>query len=388
MPTSNVAAVPYTKWYRVWERTSLSDFKLEMNVIPFLLVVILVHMWGSRKNRRKAKAWARAHGPLLAQEYAQVGYVRPNNADPLAEEKEVDPDMILREKKTDEYHSYATGRQNVAFVDFKLTLLKRYNPLARFGELAISLFVESMPAPTERLEATAYAFDGAETKIVPKFIRGDDGIAKKVPNSTYDGFVFGIVHKDLMKRLREDRYDLSLTSTKDHAKLPVWTTVMSESAEITEKMLTPELIKAVHDAGDLFEALIVTDQPMDHPRKLDDTTPRKRINYSIKLASDYTPTLPLFNYFLRLPDFLAQHAHFRPEALRRIKQTRDEQIARIRRAEEEEKAEERKLESDRVKKELRDQKLKSMSAEQQTKYLAKEREKEMRKGQKKVTRRA
>lgn len=269
MPTSNAAAVPYTAWYRVWERTSLSDFKLEMNVIPFLLVVVLVHMWGSRKNRRKAKAWARAHGPILAQEFAQVGYVRPETSvedvGVVQETTEVDPDMILREKKSDEYQSYATGRQNVAFVDFKLTLLKRYNPLARFGELAISMFVESMPAPQERLEATAYVFDGAENKIVPKFIRGDD--KKSVQNSTYDGFVFGIVHKDLMKRLREDRYDLSLTSTKDHAKLPIWTTVMSESAEITEKMLTPELIKAVHDAGDLFEALIITDQPMDHPRK-------------------------------------------------------------------------------------------------------------------------
>jgi hypothetical protein len=41
---------------------------------------------------------------------------------------------------------------------------------------------------------------------------------------------------------------------------------MSESAEITDLILTPELIKAVHDAGDSFEALIVTDQPIDQPK--------------------------------------------------------------------------------------------------------------------------
>jgi hypothetical protein len=41
---------------------------------------------------------------------------------------------------------------------------------------------------------------------------------------------------------------------------------MSESAEVTESLLTPDLVKAIHDAGDAFEALIVTDQPMDQPK--------------------------------------------------------------------------------------------------------------------------
>jgi hypothetical protein len=71
-----------------------------------------------------------------------------------------------------------------------------------------------------------------------------------------------------MKRLRDDRYDISLTTTKDHPKLPAWATVMSEANEITETLLTPDLIKAVHEAGDdAFEALIITDQPQDRPNK-------------------------------------------------------------------------------------------------------------------------
>jgi hypothetical protein len=145
-----------------------------------------------------------------------------------------------------------------------LTLAKRFNPLMRFGELAISLFFESMPAPVERMEATAYVFDGQEAKIAPAIAKG---VGEKVSNSTFDGFVFAVVHKDLMKRLREDRYDLSLTASKDHAKLPLWVTVMSESAEITDTILTPELIKAITDAGDDFEALVITDQPMDQPKR-------------------------------------------------------------------------------------------------------------------------
>jgi hypothetical protein len=69
-----------------------------------------------------------------------------------------------------------------------------------------------------------------------------------------------------MKQLRDDRYDVSITTTKDNSKLPNWATVMSESAEVTDFLLTPELVKAVEQAGDLLEHLIVTDQPIDQPK--------------------------------------------------------------------------------------------------------------------------
>ena len=105
----------------------------------------------------------------------------------------------------------------------------------------------------------------------------------------------------------------------------------------------------------------------------------------MKLQSDYSSTLPLFSYFLRLPDHLATAAHFRPEALRRIKQTRDEQIAKIRKVDEDEKAEERKLAADKLKKEQRDAKLGRLSAEEQRKFLEKERERDSKKKMKRST---
>ncbi|KAF1915772.1 hypothetical protein BDU57DRAFT_515482 [Ampelomyces quisqualis] len=372
-PTGGIGARPYTAWYRVWERTTAEDFKLEMYILPFLAVLILVHVWGTRANRSKARAWALAHAPALQHEFAQVGYKAGQQPAASAD--------ILREKKADEFQSYATGRQNVAFVDFKISLIKRYNPFMLLGEYTMPLFFESFPAPVERLEATAYVFDGNETKFAPSYGSGD---AKKVPSSSFDGFVFAVVHKDMMKRMREDRYDVSLTTTRDHAKLPVWTAVMSESAEITDMVLTPELIKAIHDAGDDFEALIISDQPTDQPKTLEDTTPKKRISLSLKLSSSPS-TLPLFTYFLRLPDHLSASAHFRPEALRRIKQTREEQMAKIRKISEEEKAEERKASADKLKREQRDAKLGRLSADEQRKFLEKERERDGRKKMKRST---
>ncbi|KAF1838254.1 DUF1682-domain-containing protein [Decorospora gaudefroyi] len=375
-PTAAIGNRPYTAWYRVWERTTAADFKLEMYILPFLFALIAIHVWGTKRNRSKAKAWVKAHAPVLTTEFAQVGYTRPQGEEPAGVED------MLKEKKADEFHTYATGRQNIAFVDFKLTLAKRFNPFVRLGEHVLALFFESMPPPVERIEATAYLFDGQETKVAPLYGQGD---AKKVPNSTYDGFVFAVVHKDIMKRVRDERYDLSLTTTRDHAKLPVWTTVMSESAEVTDLLLTPELTKAINEAGDSFEALIVSDQPLNAPKTLDETKPRKRLALSLKLASDPAATLPIFTYFLRLPDQLASSAHFRPEALRRIRQTREEQISKIKKADDEEKAEERKLAADKLKKEQRDAKLGRLSAEEQRKFLEKEREKNARKGMKRST---
>ena len=281
-PTSppNIA---YTKWYRVWERSSPKDFYQEAIVLPIIILVIGLHLWGRRKNRRIAKQWLKVHGPVLEQEYAVVGFSGRSMAaaDDMqssglphanaTDDERVISDSILKEKTAQEFITYATGRQNVAFLDIKLLLFKRYNPLTLLLEWLMSFFLDSARPPMERMEATAYAFDGKEKELVPFRTKQEqemqDSRFRGTTQSAYDGFVWAVVHKDCMRHLREDRYDLSLTSTKDHAKLPVWTTVMSESAEITDSLLTADLIKAVEAAGDDFEYLIVTDQPLDKPQK-------------------------------------------------------------------------------------------------------------------------
>ncbi|GAB7359796.1 hypothetical protein MBLNU230_g6965t1 [Neophaeotheca triangularis] len=366
---------PYTKWYRIWERTTYSDFYQEMVIIPFLLLSVLVMMWGTSANRKRAKQWMASHMPVLESEFAKVGFGEERKGPEV-------PDNVFKEKSKFEYTTYCTGRQNVAGLDIKLTLFKRYNPLAWFGETIAAFFFDSFPAPVERVEATAWCFDGREKSLVPAQLQGGSG--QSIKDSTFDGFVWAIVHKDKMRSLREGRYDLSLTSTKDHAKLPFWATVMSESAEVTEAMLTPELVKAVEQVGEDLEALVITDQPMDHPRKLDDTVPKKRVSLAMTLESR-PASVELFSQFLRLPDHLVNIGHFRPEALRKVKATRDEEIRRLRRLDEDEKAEERRTQSDKLKKEERERRLGRMSADEQRKFLEKERKDQQKKGQKKQT---
>ncbi|BCR83317.1 CCDC47 family protein [Aspergillus chevalieri] len=383
---SDGATVPYTAWYRVWERTSPKDFMQEAMVLPFIILIVAFHLWGTRKNRRKAKEWAKAHATALRNEFAVVGFGGLQGA---ATPELASADSLLKEKSPQEFISYATGRQNVAFVDISVKLPKRYNPVTYWMDYAFSFFWESWPAPAEKIEATSYAFDGKEKELVP--VPAKDPSSLKVNNSAYDGFIWAIVHKSCMRKFRQDRYDASITFTKDNAKLPPWVTVMTESAEITEALLTPELIKAIEQAGHEFEYLIVTDQPTDKPMKIEETAPRKRISLSMNIpsASDaYASTLPLFQQFLGFADKLVASAHFRAEVMRKVRNVRDAEIKKLRRADEEEKAEERKLAAEKQKKEERERILRGMTADEQRKYLDREKEKENRRSTKKITRRA
>lgn len=348
-------------------------------ILAVIAVIFTLHYVGTRLNKSKAKAWIKAHAPVLENEFALVGFKGIPNT-------EQQPEKLLKQKSLFEYATYATGRQNVAFVDVGLTLKKRFNPLLTTVETALGFFFDGYASPEDSLEATIYPFDGKEASVVPN-LPGAAELRSKDAKSSYDGFIWAVVNKDNMKKLREDRYDLSVTFTKDSSKLPIWLTVMSESAEITDALLTKELAAAVEKAGDLFEALIVSDQPIDKPTTIEETVPRKRIflRYRLPSSNNYDDLLPLFTAFMRLPDHLAATAHFRAEVLRKVKSVREETMKQIQKVAEDEKAEERALERDRARKAKREAELSVLDAKAQKKYLDKEKEKQMRKASKKQT---
>lgn len=387
-PAAASTAVPWTKWYNVHERHSLSEFKFEGIVLVVGLVIVVFHLIGARANRQKAKSWMRAHAPLLTSEFALVGFGGvPTVNGEFGPTNPSKSDALLKEKSLSEFATYATGRQNTAFMDVKINLTKKFNPIINTFETVASFFWESaFETPIDTLEALIYPFDGKESQTVPS-LPGVVETRAKDSKSSYDAFVWAISNKNSMQKAREHRYDLSLTFTKDNPKLPNWLTVMSESAEITENLLTKELIDAIETAGDLFDYLIITDQPTDKPKTLDETTPSKRIimKYRLPSGNDYDTLVPLFTYFVRLPDLLVQSAHFRPEVARKVRTTREAMAKELKKIAEEEKNEERLLEREKAKKAKRDAELAGLDAKAQKKYLEKEKEKEFRKSQKKMT---
>ncbi|ATY67061.1 DUF1682 domain [Cordyceps militaris] len=374
---------PYTKWYNVHERHSLSEFKVEGVILIVTAFIFIFHFFGAGSNRTKARKWMRAHAAALQHEFALVGFGRAPTADVV-----VNPDTFLKEKSLFEFASYATGRRNVAFLDVKITLTKKFNPLVYLFEAVGSFLVESLgPAPEDLVEVLIYPFDGKEALTVPRRRGPDEAEPQADGKSQFDGFVWAVVNKTRMQRLRDQRYDISLTATKDNSKLPEWLTVMSESAEVTDTFLTPDLIAAIVALGDNFQYLVISDQPTDSPTTLDETTPRKRLHlkYSLPADNNYDAYVPLFEYLLRLPDLLVAQAHFRPEVLKKIRSVREQKINQIKKAAEEERAEERAADKDKAKKAKRDAELKGLDAKAQKKYLEKEQAKEQRKAQKKMT---
>jgi hypothetical protein len=121
--------------------------------------------------------------------------------------------------------------------------------------------------------------------------------------------------------------------------------------------------------------------------RVQETTPRKRIflRYRIPSSNNYDNLVPLFAAFVRLSDHLASSGHFRAEVLRKVKSVRDEAVKQIQKAAEEEKAEERALEREKARKAKRDAELNALDAKAQKKYLDKEKEKQMRKANKRQT---
>lgn len=376
-----------------------------MIILPFIIVALLVHFWGTRRNKNKARKWMAVHAPVLDSEFALVGFTDTPKITPYPEGVQSAglletsakltaanlPADMLKEKSAYEFESYASGRLNVAFMDVKIKLAKWYNPFLLIAENVAGLFFESIRPDSERMEAIIYSFDGSEKDFVAPRVPGSEELekSKPIPNSSYAAFIFAIVNKTAMRKLRDQRYDLSLTFTRDSPKLPAWTTVMSESAEITDVLLTKDLIAAIEKAGDLFEYLIVTDQPVDKPTTLDETEPKKRLQLCLSLPSngDYLPVLPVFLAFIRLSDHLASAARFRPEVLKKVNATRETERSKLKKVSDQVAEEERREMADKMRKEERDRKLKGLSAEEQRKFLEKESARDRKKQEKKMTKR-
>ncbi len=104
---------PYTKWYNVHERYTWNDFRAEGLILIIIAVVLTLHLFGSRKNGAKARAWIRAHAKPLSSEFAIVGFSgvpapsAGKSNDELLEALETanvaNPDRLLKKKSLYEY---------------------------------------------------------------------------------------------------------------------------------------------------------------------------------------------------------------------------------------------------------------------------------------------
>lgn len=276
---------PDSPWYAVWQRHDPSEFLLEFYVVLLLAFVVGIHTWGVRRNRRIAREWLAAHKGVLEREFAMVGFDAQGRANTLpgqgaAQEdkllvdadlgrkggKGVPVELILRENSSTEFVAYATGRNNVAFVHVTISLMRRNNPIALLGEVLASFVFDAIPEPRDCVTVTLAPFDGGEQALAPGLgkVGGGGG-----GSSRFDDFIWAVVNKKTMHRWRQERYDLSLTTTRDWEALPMWASVMTEAKEIGDLVLTREVREAVEGVGmeGGLEYLLVSDQRIEKPEK-------------------------------------------------------------------------------------------------------------------------
>lgn len=359
-------------WYAIWERHSANEFVTEGYIFALLVAVVVMHVWGSRRNRKIVRNFVSAITPVLINEFALVGLSETVYPNTLGEtQQEFDVDSAFEPLSHTEYVSYASGRQNIAFMHTTISLQRRNNPIAWLAEYAASFLFDSIRAPADSVTMTIQPFDGSEP--------GGKSTIGNNSSSKYDNFIWALVNKRQMKRWRDERYDLSLTRTSDWDALPGWLAVMGESKEVGDMCLHKELKEVITECGSFLEFLLITDMPKEKPVVLSETAPKKRIILEFTIPSSSTsPELiqRLMTVFIRIVDHLVASAHFRPEALRKIKATRGEETRKLKRIIDEEGKEERDAKRVEEKKSEREIRLRNMSAAEQKKFLDKEREKE------------
>lgn len=223
---------------------------------------MVIHFWGVRRNRRIARDWILKHKNVLDQEFALVGFDIQDEPLPGGQqEKDLDSIAILREDSATEFSCYATGRNNIASANITITLMHRHNPIALLGEFLASFIFDAIPEPRDTVTITLVPFDGEEKILVPSAtVSGGKG-------SKFDNFIWAVVNKKTMSRWRQERYDLSLTMTKDWEGLPRWCSIMTEAKEIGDLVLTNQLREEVEKLGEDggLEYLLVSDQRMEKP---------------------------------------------------------------------------------------------------------------------------
>ncbi|KAK9472479.1 uncharacterized protein V1510DRAFT_417639 [Dipodascopsis tothii] len=351
----------------VWSRVSLYNWKADLSFAAIILVYVGLYTIGTYFNKKKATAWITSTAETLKKQFFQVGFEGTDVA--TSESAGVSVSKLIKKVTSTEFVTYATGRLNVAYVHGKLTLMTRHDGFMFFLDYVFS-FVFGYETPHDKVEY---------------FIRpSDEG------NTKYDGFVFAVVHKDKMKKVREDSYDLSLTRTSDHPKLPVSFTVMSEANEVTETFFTKEFLAAIEGAKDLVDYVVLSDLPAERPTDMSGFDVNKRVLVSMKVAG--TPeqeaaSAALLEAVIGLVDVAVAKAHWRPEVLRKLAGTRDKEQKKLQKVIDEERAEEVAKQKAKDKKERDEELVKGLSAEEQRKVQQREREKELRRKRAKQTRR-
>ncbi|KAG0162533.1 hypothetical protein DFQ28_001113 [Apophysomyces sp. BC1034] len=323
------------------------DFEMEM-VLGTLFVLYIVSWYrGKQENLKVAKRWMNAHVEYLEQQFALVG-------DKINNQR-----SILMKDGPADYLLYTTGRRNVQFGHWWIKLKPRNDALIYLLTRVLAFFGYAK-RPTDRVTV-------------------DITLAKEVSQK----FVFAILSASNAKDLRENRFDLkSMTRVSQSSEIPSNLTVYSESQKMTDMILATKLGQTVREPS--FESLVISSMPKLEPKKYEGDG-HMVISLAFELSTGSQPDT-LVQIACELPDII-KSLHMTPEIQNKLRKNREDIEKQFAKRTAEERAEELARKKAEAKK-AEEERVKKLSPTEQRKWEEKERAREMKKAQKKRTKRA
>ncbi|WOO81359.1 UPF0674 endoplasmic reticulum membrane protein [Vanrija pseudolonga] len=208
-------------------------FKFEGYMLAVLGGYVILHLLGKAYNTARAK---KLYDPYVSLIKSQFTLVRPA----------VPSSSAL-------HLLYATGRRNVLALHATLTLLPYHDIITLVYEFAWSI-----------IEPTADISEGFTFGLT--LGRGAAGLQGEGLG------VWALVNKNSLKKVKEQRYDLSFPRLHESAAVPVTHTVFAEHSDVNDvvfKTANVGVTEVLADpvAADILKYLIITDQPSERPMR-------------------------------------------------------------------------------------------------------------------------
>ena len=332
-------------------------FSLEPYLIGVVAFYFLFFLYGKSVNRSKTNAWYKAHLDIFNAQFATTT-----------------PDLIA-DGNTD-FYGFSTGRRTIASLHTVFALVPRHD-FAQWMFQTLRSLVD---------------LDYKSTDIVELDFKLAD-------SSDLTGFVWGVVRKDIMRQLPNERWDLTFTKTSENQALPVNFSVMSEFADITEAMFRssgtfslPTLLKDTK-FHPYLRSLTVTDQPRKRPFTgpvpVEKRAKHVILTLDLPSGSNTKDTRELVAGVFQFIDALTK-ASLRPETrtkLRKAREDVDKQLTIDASREANEEREQAVDDKKAAKRKLEDERIAKLPAAEQQKIIERERKRSARKAQAKIARR-
>lgn len=318
LPSSPSDALP--KWLR--------NGRLEWGCCVGLVFVVLQAFIGKKENEKTIESWARTTKDLFNETFEICGF----------------NDSLLKAFSWDYFEFFASGRSNCLYCLVRLQCRPRQCPWQTF---------------------------------ILRFLTGnDDMMDVEIPITTSEKFSLVIGRRMLLKTLQSLNKDLgTCISVKRSTLLSPMLTVLSDSGEVVDKLITSDMADVLNNYAKSIRHLILSDIiPSD--RFADLTPDNKILRVSIALPSEgrMHEVVPVLKAIFILVDSasnitLSEHARDKVKKAREELQKRQQKETEEERreADEKKKAEKRQEELERVK---------TMSPESRRKWEDKQQKKE------------